>query len=60
MRLNGRERIAAIVGGVDTQDLLPIRTPGDVAHEVRRLRQVFGERLVVSLLHQSRSRPVQE
>jgi uroporphyrinogen decarboxylase len=41
------------MGGVDTQDLLPFKTPKDVRQEVRRLKQVFGERFIVSPSHEA-------
>ena len=47
-----RDRIA-FVGGVDTQELLPRGAPEDVRREVRRLRECFGERFVVSPSHEA-------
>ena len=41
------------VGGVDTQQLLPFGTPEQVREEVRRLREVFGPRYVVSPSHEA-------
>jgi len=41
------------MGGVDTQDLLPFKTPEAVRQEVRRLKQVFGERFIVSPSHEA-------
>ncbi|HEY9593358.1 MAG TPA: hypothetical protein VHE79_02715, partial [Spirochaetia bacterium] len=41
------------MGGVDTQDLLPFRAPGDVAAEARRLIGVFGERFILSPSHEA-------
>jgi len=41
------------MGGVDTQELLPFKTPEDVRQEVCRLKQVFGERLIVSPSHEA-------
>lgn len=43
----------AFVGGVDTQDLLPFRSPGEVREEVLRLRDLFGERFIVSPSHEA-------
>lgn len=41
------------IGGVDTQDLLPFGTPGDVKAEVYRLREVFGQQFIVSPSHEA-------
>jgi len=41
------------IGGVDTQQLLPFGTPEQVRAEVRRLRDVFGPRYVVSPSHEA-------
>jgi uroporphyrinogen decarboxylase len=41
------------IGGVDTQDLLPFQSPAAVRQEVRRLKQVFGERFIVSPSHEA-------
>jgi uroporphyrinogen decarboxylase len=41
------------IGGVDTQQLLPFGTPEQVRTEVRRLREVFGPRYVVSPSHEA-------
>lgn len=41
------------IGGVDTQDLLPFGTPEQIASEVRRLKDVFGEGFVVSPSHEA-------
>ena len=41
------------MGGVDTQDLLPFQSPAAVRQEVRRLKQVFGERFIVSPSHEA-------
>lgn len=41
------------VGGVDTQVLLPFRSPEEVRDEVQRLKKVFGERYVVSPSHEA-------
>lgn len=41
------------LGGVDTQDLLPFGTPGQVRDEVLRLRELFGPRLIVSPSHEA-------
>ncbi|MHC4941987.1 MAG: uroporphyrinogen decarboxylase family protein [Planctomycetota bacterium] len=43
----------AFVGGVDTQDLLPFRTAAEVKQEVRRLKDLFGDRFVVSPSHEA-------
>jgi uroporphyrinogen decarboxylase len=41
------------IGGVDTQRLLPFGTPEDIKTEVRRLRDIFGERYIVSPSHEA-------
>ncbi len=41
------------IGGVDTQQLLPFGTPEEVTAEVRRLKEVFGPRYVVSPSHEA-------
>jgi uroporphyrinogen decarboxylase len=41
------------VGGVDTQELLPFKTPVEVYEEVKRLRRIFGEGFVVSPSHEA-------
>lgn len=41
------------IGGVDTQQLLPFGTPGEVRAEVRRLKAVFGPQYVVSPSHEA-------
>ena len=41
------------VGGVDTQDLLPFGTPQQVRDEVRRLKDTFGSRYIVSPSHEA-------
>lgn len=41
------------IGGVDTQDLLPFQPPAAVRQEVRRLKQAFGERFIVSPSHEA-------
>jgi uroporphyrinogen decarboxylase len=41
------------VGGVDTQDLLPFHTPSEVKAEVNRLKNVFGDRFIVSPSHEA-------
>jgi uroporphyrinogen decarboxylase len=41
------------IGGVDTQELLPFGTPEQVKNEVIRLKNVFGERFVVSPSHEA-------
>ncbi len=43
----------AFLGGVDTQELLPSRTPEAVGEEVRRLKRLLGPRLVVSPSHEA-------
>lgn len=40
-------------GGVDTQHILPFESPTEVKAEVRRLKQVFGERFIVSPSHEA-------
>ncbi len=41
------------IGGVDTQELLPFGTPEQVKSEVRRLKEVFGQRYIVSPSHET-------
>jgi len=41
------------IGGVDTQDLLPFGTADKVKDEVRRLKDLFGGRFVVSPSHEA-------
>jgi uroporphyrinogen decarboxylase len=41
------------LGGVDTQQLLPFGTPGEVKEEVRRLRKLFGPNYIVSPSHEA-------
>jgi uroporphyrinogen decarboxylase len=41
------------IGGVDTQQLLPNGTPEQVAAEVKRLKELFGERYIVSPSHET-------
>ncbi len=41
------------VGGVDTQDLLPFKSPADVRAEVLRLREIFGSGYIVSPSHEA-------
>ena len=41
------------VGGVDTQELLPFGTPQQVRDEVRRLKDTFGPRYIVSPSHEA-------
>ncbi|MCL1855356.1 MAG: hypothetical protein FWF86_06450 [Clostridia bacterium] len=41
------------LGGVDTQQLLPFGTPEEVRVEVLRLRELFGERFIVSPSHEA-------
>ena len=41
------------IGGIDTQDLLPFGTPERISDEVKRLKNVFGERFVVSPSHEA-------
>ena len=43
----------AFIGGVDTQDLLPFRPAAAVRDEVLRLKEIFGERFVVSPSHEA-------
>jgi len=43
----------AFVGGVDTQDLLPFQSAEAVGDEVRRLKQIFGPRYIVSPSHEA-------
>ena len=43
----------AEVGGIDTQDLLVNASPQEIKDEVRRLKDVFGENLVVSPSHEA-------
>lgn len=41
------------MGGVDTQELLPFGTPGQIKDEVRRLRDIFGNNFIVSPSHEA-------
>ena len=41
------------IGGVDTQQLLPLGTPDEVRAEVRRLKELFGPQFVVSPSHEA-------
>jgi len=41
------------IGGVDIQELLPFGTPCQVRDEVYRLKEVFGERFIVSPSHEA-------
>lgn len=41
------------VGGVDTQDLLPFGSPQQVRDEVKRLKDTFGARYIVSPSHEA-------
>ena len=41
------------MGGVDTQDLLPFGTPGDVIDEVYRLVDIFGPNFIISPSHEA-------
>ena len=41
------------IGGVDTQDLLPFGTPDRISDEIKRLRDVFGNRFIVSPSHEA-------
>lgn len=41
------------IGGVDTQELLPFGTPQQVRDEVRRLKDLFGGRYIVSPSHEA-------
>ncbi len=41
------------IGGVDTQELLPFGTTGQIYEEVNRLTDLFGERFVVSPSHEA-------
>jgi len=43
----------AFMGGVDTQELLIHGTPDDVRREVRRLKETFGPRYIVSPSHEA-------
>jgi uroporphyrinogen decarboxylase len=49
-RYNGK---IVFLGGVDTQQLLPFGTPGEVKEEVRRLRKLFGPNYIVSPSHEA-------
>jgi uroporphyrinogen decarboxylase len=49
-RYNGK---IVFLGGVDTQQLLPFGTPGEVKEEVRRLRKIFGPNYIVSPSHEA-------
>lgn len=41
------------MGGLDAQDILPFKSPDEVRAEVRRLRQVFGNRFILSPSHEA-------
>jgi uroporphyrinogen decarboxylase len=41
------------IGGVDTQELLPFGTPERIKTEVKRLKDIFGERFIVSPSHEA-------
>jgi len=41
------------IGGVDTQQLLPFGTPDQVREETGRLKEVFGNRYIVSPSHEA-------
>jgi len=41
------------IGGVDTQDLLPFKSPDEVKTEVRRLKTLFGDQFIVSPSHEA-------
>lgn len=41
------------MGGVDTQDLLPFGTPGQIEKEVKRLYDVFGSNYIISPSHEA-------
>ena len=43
----------AFLGGVDTQELLVHQTPAEVAREVRRLKEIFGPRWIISPSHEA-------
>lgn len=43
----------AFIGGVDTQDLLPFHSAQEVADDVHRLKDVLGERFIVSPSHEA-------
>ncbi len=45
-------RSIVFVGGIDTQDLLWRGTPQQIKDEVNRLREVFGDRWVISPSHE--------
>jgi uroporphyrinogen decarboxylase len=47
----GRDLV--FIGGVDTQDLLPFKAPRDITNEVTRLRDIFGDRYIVSPSHEA-------
>lgn len=46
-------RKIAFIGGVDTQDLLIHCTPQEIRDEVRRLKDLFGPRFIVSPSHEA-------
>jgi len=41
------------IGGVDTQELLPFKSPKEVREEVLRLRDIFKDRYIVSPSHEA-------
>jgi uroporphyrinogen decarboxylase len=41
------------IGGIDTQELLPLGTPAQVEEEVKRIKGIFGENYIVSPSHEA-------
>lgn len=41
------------IGGIDTQEVLPFGTPEQVKNEVERVKDIFGERFIVSPSHEA-------
>jgi uroporphyrinogen decarboxylase len=41
------------IGGVDTQELLPFKSPYEVREEVKRLKDLFGPNFIVSPSHEA-------
>jgi len=41
------------VGGVDTQDILPFKTPEEVRNEIKRIKAILGPNLIVSPSHEA-------
>ena len=51
--MNLYKKDLVFIGGVDTQELLPYKSPEEVKIEVRRLKKIFGSNYVVSPSHEA-------